>query len=119
MKAVVKDAKAILGEDLELNEGEFPNGNAEDSANTNAESQSLADGRIQRNTRKRGRAHSSQITGSEHIGDGSEGRFDSVVGGQRKRRRDKASQAEQAPGQRRYNLRRPKKWVLKFKPLTP
>ncbi|KAL5583456.1 hypothetical protein UlMin_015898 [Ulmus minor] len=108
VKAVVKDAKAILGEDLELNEGEFPNGNAEDSANTNAESQSLANGRIQRNTRKRGRAHSSQITGSEHIGDGSEGRSDSVVGGQRKRRRDKASQAEQAPGQRHYNLRRPK-----------
>ncbi|KAL5548982.1 hypothetical protein UlMin_004213 [Ulmus minor] len=83
VKAVVKDAKAILGEDLELNEGEFPNGNAEDSANTNAESY-------------------------EHIGDGNEGHSDSVMGGQRKRRRDKASQAEQAPGQRRYNLRRPK-----------
>ncbi|KAL5547123.1 hypothetical protein UlMin_006810, partial [Ulmus minor] len=93
VKAVVKDAKAILGEDLELNEGEFPNENAEDSANTNAESQSLADGRIQRNTRKRGRAHSFQITRSD------------VVGGQCKRRRDKASQAEQAPGQRHYNLR--------------
>ena len=39
MKAVVKDAKAMLGEDLELTESEFPNGNAEDSANTNTETQ--------------------------------------------------------------------------------
>ncbi|KAH7532875.1 hypothetical protein FEM48_Zijuj04G0069000 [Ziziphus jujuba var. spinosa] len=111
VKAVVKEAKSLLGEALELNESEYPNGNAEDSANTNAKNQggpSLVDKRTPRNGRKRTRAQTSQVTATENDGDDSEGRSDSVIAGQRKKRRDKASLAEQAPGERRYNLRRPK-----------
>lgn len=110
MKAAVEEAKALLGEDFELNQSGYQNGIAEDSANTNAETQggpSVAEKRT--NLRKRGRAPSSQITASEHDGDHSEGRSDSVVGGQRKRRRDKVPPVEQALGGRRYNLRRPKR----------
>ncbi|PON93515.1 Protein CROWDED NUCLEI [Trema orientale] len=110
VKAVVEDAKALLGEDLELNESGYQNGVAEDSANTNAENQGgpgVTDKKS--NVRKRGRPQTSQITVSEHDGDDSEGRSDSVVGGRRKRRRDKVPLVEQAPGGRRYNLRRPKR----------
>lgn len=112
VKAVVKDAKSILGEASELNESEYPNGNAEDSANNNAENHggsSLIVKRTPRNGRKRTRAQTSQITATENDGDDSEGHSDSVIASQRKKRRDKASLTEQAPGERRYNLRRPKR----------
>lgn len=111
VKAVVKDAKAILDKALEINESEYPNGNAEDSANMNAENRDMsshADKRTPRNVRKRTRAQTSQMMVNENDVEESEGRSDSVVEGQSKRRRDKASLTEQAPGERRYNLRRPK-----------
>lgn len=111
VKAVVKDAKAILGEALESNDNEYPNGNAEDSANTNTENRNepnLVDTRTPRNARKRTRTQTSQVTVNENDVDESEGHSDSVAGGQRKKRRDKASLTVQAPGEKRYNLRRPK-----------
>ncbi|BFG26368.1 hypothetical protein CerSpe_126420 [Prunus speciosa] len=112
VKAVVKDAKAILGEAFETNDSEYANGTAEDSVDMHTESHggsSLADKRSARNGRKRGRAQTSQITVSG--GDDSEGRSDSVMGAQRKKRREKVLPAEQAPGESRYNLRRPKTGV--------
>ncbi|KAM3712553.1 hypothetical protein ACB098_01G190400 [Castanea mollissima] len=111
VKAVVKDAKAILGEALEENENDYPNGNAEDSAYDNAESRddsSLGGQRLPRNGRKRNHAQTSQNMGSEHDGDDSEGRSDSIVAGQRRTRRQKITTAVLAPGEKRYNLRRPK-----------
>lgn len=111
VKAVVKDAKAILGEALEENEKDYPNGNAEDSAYDNAESRddsSLGGQRLPRNGRKRNHAQTSQNMGSEHDGDDSEGRSDSIVAGQRRTRRQKITTAVLAPGEKRYNLRRPK-----------
>lgn len=102
VKRVVQDAKAILGEDLELNE-------VEDSGNLKAESRdesSLADKGAPRNARKRNRTRTSQ-TVSEHYGDDSEGHSDSVTAGDRRKRRQKVA-AVQTPGERRYNLRRPK-----------
>uniref|UniRef100_A0A803QKD4 Nuclear matrix constituent protein 1-like protein n=1 Tax=Cannabis sativa TaxID=3483 RepID=A0A803QKD4_CANSA len=112
VKAVVEDAKAILGEDSELNESGYQNGTAEDSANTNAENQDGAGVDDKKtNLRKRGRQQTSQITVSEHDGNDSEGRSESVMGGRRKRRRDRVPPVEQAPSGRRYNLRRSKNQV--------
>ncbi|KAM5581014.1 hypothetical protein ABKV19_010295 [Rosa sericea] len=110
VKAVVKDAKAILGEAFETNDGQYQNGTAEDSANMYTESHddsSLAGKRTRRNGRKRGRAQTSEVAVSEHGGDDSE-RSDSVMTGQRKKRREKVPAAEQPPNERRYNLRRSK-----------
>jgi hypothetical protein len=111
VKAVVNDAKAILGESLEANESDYLNGNAEGSYN-NAESRgdsSIADDQgLPKNVRKRSRAQTSQIMGNEHGGNDSEGRSDSVVGGQYRKRRQKISPAVQISGENRYNLRRPK-----------
>lgn len=111
VKAVVKDAKAILGEAFETNDSQYQNGTAEDSANMCTESHdgsSLAGKRTARNGRKRGRAQTSQIAVSEHGGDDSEERSDSVMTGQRKKRREKVPSTEQPPIERRYNLRRSK-----------
>lgn len=110
VKAVVNDAKAILGEALEANESDYPNGNPEDST-CNAESHGdsgLADKRLPRNVRKRNRPQTSQIMGEEHDAEDSEGRSDSVVAGQLRKRRQKISPAVQTPGEKRYNLRKPK-----------
>lgn len=112
VKAVVRDAKAILGESLALSENEHPNGNAEDSAHTNDESHgesSFADKGNSRNGRKRQRARTSQTMVSEQDGDDSEGNSDSVMARRQGKRRQKAPPAVQTLGQERYNLRRPKK----------
>ncbi|XP_004304148.1 PREDICTED: putative nuclear matrix constituent protein 1-like protein [Fragaria vesca subsp. vesca] len=111
VKAVVKDAKAILGEAFETNDNRHQNGTAEDSANMHTESHddsSLAGKRPARNGRKRGRAQTSQVSVSEHGGNDSEEQSESVMTGQRKKRREKAPLAEQPPNERRYNLRRSK-----------
>ncbi|KDP32925.1 hypothetical protein JCGZ_12956 [Jatropha curcas] len=106
VKAVVQDAKAILGESFEPNE-------TEDSSHLKAESRdesSLMDKGIPRNARKRNRNPTSQNTVSEHDGDDSEGRSDSVTAGKRRKRQEKVATV-QAPGKKRYNLRRPKRGV--------
>ncbi|TKY64972.1 CROWDED NUCLEI 1 [Spatholobus suberectus] len=117
VKAVLKEARGILGEAAEAlpgesgddHETEFPNGNAEDSANVNSESQKPSNRRIPLNVRKRNRVQTSQMTVSGHDGDASEGHSDSLIPGQRKRRRQKAAAPPaQTTGETRYNLRRPK-----------
>ncbi|XP_022759223.1 protein CROWDED NUCLEI 1 isoform X2 [Durio zibethinus] len=107
VKAVVKDAEAILGKALESNELEHPNGNI-NSGHANAESRGesgLVDGGTSSNIRKRNRAQTSQIADSEQ---GSEGHSDSIMGGQQRKRRQKFVLAMPTPGEKRYNLRRPK-----------
>ncbi|KAA0039388.1 protein CROWDED NUCLEI 1 [Cucumis melo var. makuwa] len=107
VKAVVEDAKAIIGELQSTQQAEYPNGNAEDSSQLNNESRdesSLAGKGTQRNLRKRTRANSSQIMG-ENDHDDSEVRSGSVVEGQPRKRRQKAAPAVRAP-EKRYNLRR-------------
>ncbi|XP_041004226.1 protein CROWDED NUCLEI 1-like [Juglans microcarpa x Juglans regia] len=114
VKAVVSDAKAILGEALEPNESDYPNGNTEDSGYDNAESHgdsALASNRLPGNARKRNRAQTSQIMGDEHDGEDSGGHSGSIVAGQHRKRRQKIPPPVQAPGEKRYNLRRPKTGV--------
>lgn len=108
VKAVVQDAKAILGEGFELTESENLNGNADDSVRETAESRGESTLADKGNARKRNRAQSSQITTSEHDGDDSEAQSGSIVAGQPRKRRQKVSPTEQAPVPTRYNLRRPK-----------
>lgn len=116
VKAVLKEARGILGEAAEAlpgesvddHETEFPNGNADDSANVNSESQKPSNRRIPVNGRKRTRVQTSQMTVSGHDGDASEGHSDSLIPGQRKRRRQKAAAPAQTAGESRYNLRRHK-----------
>ncbi|KAL9427588.1 hypothetical protein AB3S75_029722 [Citrus x aurantiifolia] len=111
VKAVVQDAKAILGEGFELTESENLNGNADDSVQEATESRgepSLDDKGTSRNARKRNRAQSSQIATSELDVDDSEAQSGSVVVGQPRKRRQKVDPAEQTPVPTRYNLRRPK-----------
>ncbi|KAL2329712.1 hypothetical protein Fmac_017293 [Flemingia macrophylla] len=99
VKAVLKEARGILGEDAEAlpgesvddHETEFPNGMAEDSANVNSESQKPSNRRIPVNVRKRNRVQTSQMTVSGHDDNASEGHSDSLIPGQRKRRRQKAA----------------------------
>ncbi|KAJ0043912.1 hypothetical protein Pint_18833 [Pistacia integerrima] len=114
VKAVVQDAKAILGEGFNSDEIEHPNGNTEDSGHeiTESRGESIhADRGTSRNARKRNRAKTSQTTLSEHDGGDSEGQSGSVVAGQHKKRRQKVSSAVQTPVGTRYNLRRPKTGV--------
>ncbi|CAK9326346.1 unnamed protein product [Citrullus colocynthis] len=109
VKAVVEDAKAIIGELPQTQQVEYPNGKAEDSSQLNNESRdesSLAGKGTQRNLRKRTRANSSQIMG-ENDHDDSEVRSGSVVEGQPRKRRQRAVPAVRAP-EKRYNLRRTK-----------
>jgi hypothetical protein len=116
VKAVLKEAEAILGkskaaeavpgESVVDRETDFPNGNAEDSANMDSESQKPSS-KITANLRKRNRVQTSQVTASEHEVDASEGHSD--IPGQRKKRRQKAAAPpSQTAGETRYNLRRPK-----------
>ncbi|CAK8540885.1 unnamed protein product [Lathyrus sativus] len=112
VKAVIKEAEAFLGESkadeavpgesVDDRETGFPNGNAEDSANMDSESQKPAEKRTA-NLRKRNRVQTtSQVTASA-----SEGHSD--IPGQRRRTRQKAAPPPvQTAGETRYNLRRPK-----------
>ncbi|XP_038720065.1 protein CROWDED NUCLEI 1-like isoform X2 [Tripterygium wilfordii] len=105
VKAVVQDARAILGEAFDA---EHQNGTAEDSGDLISESRgesSLADKRTI-NPRKRSHARTSQVTMSGQAGDDSEGQSDSVTAGQRKKRRQKVAVDMQTLGETRYNLRR-------------
>ncbi|GAB4831763.1 hypothetical protein Ancab_005775 [Ancistrocladus abbreviatus] len=103
MKAVVRDAKGILGDAGEENENEHPNGHAEDS-----EKSSFVDKGNGRNGKKRNRAYTSRTTTSEQDADETEGRSDSVMAGGRRKRHQKIEPALQVPAEKHYNLRRPK-----------
>ncbi|OMO94696.1 putative DNA double-strand break repair rad50 ATPase [Corchorus olitorius] len=108
VKAVVRDAEAVLGRALESNELEHPSNGNIDSG--------LADGGTSRNARKRNRAQSSKRTESEQD-DVSEG-HDSVAAGQPRKRRQKVVLAMPTPGETRYNLRRPKTGVTVAKTIS-
>ncbi|KAH9605228.1 hypothetical protein KSS87_016223 [Heliosperma pusillum] len=99
VKAVMKDAKDILGNSLELGDSERPNGN-----DVNQElSENVRKGR------KRVRPHATAQTTVSAQDDGeSETRSDSIAAGGPRIRRRKTTAAEQVPAVKRYNLRRPK-----------
>ncbi|XP_050230580.1 protein CROWDED NUCLEI 1 [Mercurialis annua] len=104
VKAVVQDAKAILGESLDLID------DTEDSSHLKAESRdesSLVDKQISRNARKRRNTRTSQNTVSERDADENEGHSDSITTGKRRKRQPKVT-AGRPPAENRYNLRRPK-----------
>ncbi|XP_038691296.1 protein CROWDED NUCLEI 1-like isoform X2 [Tripterygium wilfordii] len=106
VKAVVQDARAILGEAFDA---EHQNGTAEDSGDLISESRgesSLADKGTTRNPRKRSHARTSQVTMSGQAGDDSEVQSDSVTAVQHKKRRQKVAEDVQTLGETRYNLRR-------------
>ncbi|KAF8112859.1 hypothetical protein N665_0060s0040 [Sinapis alba] len=103
VKDVVEDAKAIYGESIEFNE---------DNAKENDESTgepARSDKEASKNVRKRGRMGSLRTCTTEQDGNESDGKSDSVTGGERQRgkRRQKVAseQQEEVVGQR-YNLRR-------------
>ncbi|KAL7101176.1 hypothetical protein ACP275_08G039700 [Erythranthe tilingii] len=89
--------------------GSKTNGNAENSVYTNDESQTESDlVGTTKDRRKRNRVHGSQATVSDSQ---TEGHSDSIKDGDRPKRRQRVVAAEQSVGQRRYNLRQPKKSV--------
>ncbi|KAG2321998.1 hypothetical protein Bca4012_057191 [Brassica carinata] len=98
VKAVVEDAKAIYGKSIEFND-------AEDGSTGEP---GRSDKGASKNGRKRGRVGSLRACTSEQDGDESDGKSDSVTGGEHqrgKRRQKVASEQEEVVGQR-YNLRR-------------
>ncbi|CAN0928965.1 Protein CROWDED NUCLEI 1 [Linum grandiflorum] len=105
VKSVIADAKVILAEPLEAIV-------AEDSSHLISESHeesSLADDRTQRIAgRKRSRRLASQTTASKDGGNESEGHSDSITVSKRKRSR--AGTTAQVPAEKRYNLRRSKRY---------
>ncbi|XP_057524349.1 protein CROWDED NUCLEI 1 [Amaranthus tricolor] len=107
VKAVIKDAKDIVGDPIDLTVSEQPNGDVEDSTHMDDRSREvsgLAGKENLKKGRKRGRPRASQTTASEHDDGLSEVRSDSVAGGPRTRRR-KVAATLQAPAEKRYNLR--------------
>ncbi|KAJ0256069.1 Protein CROWDED NUCLEI 1 [Hirschfeldia incana] len=102
VKAVVEDAKAIYGKSIEFNDAE------DGSTGEPGRSDKVAS----RNGRKRGRVGSLKACTSEQDGDESDGKSDSVTGGEQQRggkRRQKVASEEQEVVGQRYNLRRSKR----------
>ncbi|XP_010528464.1 PREDICTED: protein CROWDED NUCLEI 1-like [Tarenaya hassleriana] len=114
VKAVVEDAKAILGKSLEFKEPEDSNANCEDSEKANDECRS-GHGQINRGTSRNGRkrTHTDSLKActSEQDGDESDVKSDSVTAGavQHGKRRQKVVTEPQGVGEQRYNLRRPRR----------
>lgn len=108
VKAVVADAKAILGDAVELDENDHSNGIPSVYTNESRGDSSLVDKGVTRNGRKRNRLRPSRSAASEIDADYSEGHSDSVTAGGRRKRRQKVVPAVQTPSGKRYNLRRPK-----------
>ncbi|KAL8471925.1 hypothetical protein ACS0TY_029237 [Phlomoides rotata] len=91
--------------------GSMTNGDAENSVYTNDESQAdSAHVGAPKDSRKRNRADGSQATVSETQ---TEGHSDSIVDGDRPKRRQRVAMAEQNIVQKRYNLRQTKRSVGK------
>ncbi|CAL1390738.1 unnamed protein product [Linum trigynum] len=99
MKAVVEEAKVILGE---------PN-MAEDSVRSESHGESGHADKVahQGRGRKRNRGQASQTTASELDGNESDGHSDSIITGKRKK-----SRAGAVPVETRYNLRRSKRVAM-------
>ncbi|KAL0682675.1 hypothetical protein Bca4012_049523 [Brassica carinata] len=112
VKAVVEDAKAIYGESIELSDSVDSIENVEDAAKGKDESTSepgRSDKGASKNGRKRGRMGSLRTCTTEQDGNESDGKSDSVTGGERqrgKRRQKVASEQQQEVVGQRYNLRR-------------
>ncbi|KAG5614774.1 hypothetical protein H5410_014598 [Solanum commersonii] len=103
-------AKIILGENLKESENMHVNGGLETSINVNEsqKEESSLFGEARSKTRKRTRIHG---TASEFDGSHSDGQSDSVTATSRRKRRQKAAPSVQAPGEKRYNLRRPRRYI--------
>ncbi|KAI3452126.1 hypothetical protein Pfo_008791 [Paulownia fortunei] len=96
----IRSVKAVIA-------GSKTNGNVENSVYTNDGSQAESDlVGTPKNRRKRNRIHGSQATVSDNQ---TEGHSDSIKDGDRPKRRQRVVAADQSFGQRRYNLRQPKK----------
>ncbi|ESQ28788.1 hypothetical protein EUTSA_v10018034mg [Eutrema salsugineum] len=114
VKAVVEDAKAIYGKSIEFNEPEDSTENVEDSSKANDGNTGEPDhsGKgASKNGRKRGRVGSLRTCTTEQDGTESDGKSDSVTGGERQRvkRRQKVTSEQQEVVGQRYNLRRPRR----------
>ncbi|PIN25939.1 hypothetical protein CDL12_01353 [Handroanthus impetiginosus] len=107
VRAVVEDAEAFLRRTAgDLKPSEEQNKDAHASANEESRRDSnLAGKAATAIPRKRTRAQSSKLTGSED-GYDSEGRSESVTAGGRRKRRQTGTPAVQNAGNSRYNLRR-------------
>ncbi|KAL0877428.1 hypothetical protein Bca101_027133 [Brassica carinata] len=111
VKAVVEDAKAIYGESIELSQPDDSIENVENTAKGNDGSTgepARSDKGASKNGRKRGRMGSLRTCTTEQDGNESDGKSDSVTGGERQRgkRRQKVASEEQEVVGQRYNLRR-------------
>ncbi|XP_019710051.1 nuclear matrix constituent protein 1 isoform X1 [Elaeis guineensis] len=109
VKAVVEDAKAILGETSEEKNDGPPNGVTRDSLNIQEESQGdsvHADAVATSSRQKRRLAQTSGMTAGELEADDSETRSESISLGGRRKRRQISAPGTQAPGEKRYNFRR-------------
>ncbi|KAL3526687.1 hypothetical protein ACH5RR_011343 [Cinchona calisaya] len=100
-KAVVADGKAVHEEALTESEGQHVNGNVDMNEENRGESGAPTNGR------KRNRTQTSLATASEHDGEYSV-QSGSVTGEGHRKRRQKVAPPVQAPGEKRYNLRRPR-----------
>ncbi|XP_022777011.1 protein CROWDED NUCLEI 2 isoform X2 [Durio zibethinus] len=110
VKAVVEDAKLLLvesPEEPEPSESVQPH----EISHVNEESvgvSSHTDKEARNNSRKRQRPQNSKVTDSELDAAESEGHSDSVTAGRRRKRQQTVALGLQTPGEKRYNLRRPK-----------
>ncbi|KAL9226563.1 hypothetical protein vseg_002360 [Gypsophila vaccaria] len=104
VEAVLKDARNILGDSLELSDS--LNGDDDGSLHLDGRNQELSENL--RKGRKRGRFSVSQITASEQDEGEGDVHSDSIAGGGPRSRRRKVTPDAQMPAEKRYNLRRPK-----------
>ncbi|KAK6921802.1 hypothetical protein RJ641_012309 [Dillenia turbinata] len=110
VKAAVEDAKAILGvtpEEPKMEGDEQPSHSAQVSDGSRIDSV-LGRKVVGGHARKRPHAQTSKITEGEREAEDSEGRSDSFTAGGRRKRRQTVDQIQESPGEKRYNLRRPR-----------